>query len=113
MSLIRGVVGKEFGTLVQFYIVHSELHGADQIVLQRWDVDGLMKNQDHHLARGGVIICQRGADYLLVGDSTKRWVISCDIYLSAKVLEYVRVPSNKACVGVVVDFSAGIVTFDD
>ena len=50
------ILGQEAWRVMKMHVVHPHLHGANNVVLHSWDVDCLVKDDNHALTIDGKII---------------------------------------------------------
>lgn len=89
-------------------IVHSRLHGAEEVVVHVGYVDGLMNDKDDGLARGRRILGECGSDDLEFAASGG-WIISRDVHNLARTGDRHGFGSNAGSVIVRIQFECCLV----
>jgi hypothetical protein len=86
MRFVSGVGDQKFGNFSNSHVIHTALHGAEQMMVQVWDMDGLVDHQVKNFAGPRVIVSDNTADGV-IALSAKGGVVPFDINGSI-VIEY-------------------------
>ena len=99
VSQRRWPVSEETRNVVYNHIIQPKLHCQKQVVVEAWNVNSLMDNQDHAFSSQCIIICKSGRDSAKVIINWTIRIITSNIDWTIKVMDYKGVRTYRTLVG--------------